>query len=395
MTCRIETRLAGAPTARARREEEARVSSEDRGRRARARSPEMGCGASTANAGASAPSTAPRGRSSSSSSTDDRVFVAASASTSKKRAPSPPAAKRADDEPFSVAYAELLAPGTPPRDGEKGGKDRGGGGVRSSTPSNDAGTTDRPSDRRVVATIAPGGPLTQDEFDARLTTTRGVTRRAMPKTSSSSSSSSHYVLSFAAASLRGTTPGRPTRPNRDAFVAIDAFASEDDECLFAVFDGHGDDGDACARFASETLPALLQSAAARRGLERGASPDAMYEWAFGECDARLRKRGGHDLDADASGAAALVTRVKGARLEVAHVRNCRVVVGEARARGGGWDRGDDADVDDALDDVAREASADGAAEVRLLPIRPRSRGARRSLRTFPVVTLHPRFPFNV
>jgi hypothetical protein len=33
--------------------------------------------------------------------------------------------------------------------------------------------------------------------------------------------------------------------------------------------------------------------------------------------------------------------------------------------------------------------------VRLLPVQPRSRGARRSLRTFPVVTLHPRFPFNV
>jgi DCN1-like protein 1/2 len=36
-----------------------------------------------------------------------------------------------------------------------------------------------------------------------------------------------------------------------------------------------------------------------------------------------------------------------------------------------------------------------AAAVRLLPIRPRSRCERRSLRTFPVVTLHPRFPFNV
>ena len=36
-----------------------------------------------------------------------------------------------------------------------------------------------------------------------------------------------------------------------------------------------------------------------------------------------------------------------------------------------------------------------SAGVRLLPIRPRSRGARRSLRTFPVVTLHPRFPFHV
>ena len=34
-------------------------------------------------------------------------------------------------------------------------------------------------------------------------------------------------------------------------------------------------------------------------------------------------------------------------------------------------------------------------EVRLVPIRPRSRCARRSLRTFTVVTLHPRFPFNV
>ena len=45
--------------------------------------------------------------------------------------------------------------------------------------------------------------------------------------------------------------------------------------------------------------------------------------------------------------------------------------------------------------AARVKAAEEAAAVRLLPIRPRSRGARRSLRTFPVVTLHPRFPFNV
>ena len=38
---------------------------------------------------------------------------------------------------------------------------------------------------------------------------------------------------------------------------------------------------------------------------------------------------------------------------------------------------------------------DDGMKVRLLPIRPRSRGARRSLRTFPVVTLNPRFHFNV
>jgi hypothetical protein len=44
---------------------------------------------------------------------------------------------------------------------------------------------------------------------------------------------------------------------------------------------------------------------------------------------------------------------------------------------------------------ARRAEEEARIEVRLLPIRPRSRGERRSLRTFPVVTLHPRFPFNV
>jgi centrosomal protein CEP104 len=42
-----------------------------------------------------------------------------------------------------------------------------------------------------------------------------------------------------------------------------------------------------------------------------------------------------------------------------------------------------------------ERLGDAHVKVRLLPVRPRSRGERRSLRTFPVVTLHPRFPFNV
>ena len=61
----------------------------------------------------------------------------------------------------------------------------------------------------------------------------------------------------------------------------------------------------------------------------------------------------------------------------------------------GVDRGDDA-LRAALRRVGEATRADVAAvKVRLLPIRPRSRGARRSLRTFPVVTLHPRFPFNV
>jgi hypothetical protein len=45
--------------------------------------------------------------------------------------------------------------------------------------------------------------------------------------------------------------------------------------------------------------------------------------------------------------------------------------------------------------TSSSSSSSRGGEVRLLPIRPRSRGERRSLRTFPVITLHPRFPFNV
>jgi len=54
-------------------------------------------------------------------------------------------------------------------------------------------------------------------------------------------------------------------------------------------------------------------------------------------------------------------------------------------------------VHEALRDAAatRAVAVASSSAVRLPPIRPRSRGERRSLRTFPVVTLHPRFPFNV
>jgi hypothetical protein len=72
----------------------------------------------------------------------------------------------------------------------------------------------------------------------------------------------------------------------------------------------------------------------------------------------------------------------------------RVRRGRKTGGGAGGDRtGGAGGVRDDETDVARREEAE--AEVRLLPIRPRSRVDRRSLRTFHVVTLHPRFPFNV
>jgi hypothetical protein len=43
---------------------------------------------------------------------------------------------------------------------------------------------------------------------------------------------------------------------------------------------------------------------------------------------------------------------------------------------------------------SRSTQVGGVASVALVPIRPRSRGERRSLRTFAVVPLRPTLPFN-
>ncbi|KAL7552012.1 hypothetical protein ACHAWF_015229, partial [Thalassiosira exigua] len=62
-------------------------------------------------------------------------------------------------------------------------------------------------------------------------------------------------ISYAALTQRGYYPDDPHKENQDAYhVTSTNFASGTSDAFFAVFDGHGDDGHACARYCQKTLP---------------------------------------------------------------------------------------------------------------------------------------------
>ena len=50
-------------------------------------------------------------------------------------------------------------------------------------------------------------------------------------------------LRYAYLSQRGYYPDDPHKPNQDAFYFADKFANQASDAFFAVYDGHGRDGD--------------------------------------------------------------------------------------------------------------------------------------------------------
>eukprot|EP00585_Thalassiosira_rotula_P012369 CAMPEP_0196132390 /NCGR_PEP_ID=MMETSP0910-20130528/2036_1 /TAXON_ID=49265 /ORGANISM="Thalassiosira rotula, Strain GSO102" /LENGTH=524 /DNA_ID=CAMNT_0041391997 /DNA_START=104 /DNA_END=1678 /DNA_ORIENTATION=- len=65
-------------------------------------------------------------------------------------------------------------------------------------------------------------------------------------------------VQYAALTQRGYYPDKPHKENQDAYyTAPSKFASGEGDAFFAVFDGHGDAGHDCARFAKEKLHAYL------------------------------------------------------------------------------------------------------------------------------------------
>ena len=69
------------------------------------------------------------------------------------------------------------------------------------------------------------------------------------------------VLEYATLAVPGLYPDSPGRESQDAHLVATRFAGDPDLHLFAVFDGHGAAGAACAGFAREALPRLLAAAA--------------------------------------------------------------------------------------------------------------------------------------
>lgn len=64
-------------------------------------------------------------------------------------------------------------------------------------------------------------------------------------------------IRYASMSKRGHYPEDHSKPNQDALSITTNFASQKADAFFAVYDGHGRDGEKCAQFARDMLPSIL------------------------------------------------------------------------------------------------------------------------------------------
>ncbi|OEU16500.1 protein serine/threonine phosphatase 2C [Fragilariopsis cylindrus CCMP1102] len=65
-------------------------------------------------------------------------------------------------------------------------------------------------------------------------------------------------MRYAYLSQKGYYPDDPHKPNQDAYSVTDRFGTrESNDGFFAVYDGHGRDGDLCSQFARDEMPKYL------------------------------------------------------------------------------------------------------------------------------------------
>jgi len=65
------------------------------------------------------------------------------------------------------------------------------------------------------------------------------------------------ISQYAYWTQRGYYPDAPHKENQDSYGITPKFAGEEQGALFAIYDGHGTQGDAAAAFAQKKLPAAI------------------------------------------------------------------------------------------------------------------------------------------
>ncbi|KAK3127882.1 hypothetical protein QOZ80_7AG0579680 [Eleusine coracana subsp. coracana] len=134
------------------------------------------------------------------------------------------------------------------------------------------------------------------------------------------------VLEYAALEVAGLYPDSPGRESQDTHLVATRFAGDPDLHLFAVFDGHGACGAACAEFARDALPRLLADTGdGAPGRLLAADPAAAFREAMLAANVEMHVVPG--VDDSMSGTTAVAALVAGGALHVANVGDSRAVAG--------------------------------------------------------------------
>mmetsp|Transcript_21896 Transcript_21896/g.33122 ORF Transcript_21896/g.33122 Transcript_21896/m.33122 type:complete len:716 (+) Transcript_21896:90-2237(+) len=148
-------------------------------------------------------------------------------------------------------------------------------------------------------------------------------------------------IRYAYLSQRGYYPDDPNKPNQDAFSISNNFCDQDNDAYFAVYDGHGRDGDKCAQFSKETLPKLVEKFVSRTKnkakLHDGSAVNAELtkeqiqnscHKAHVECNRAMHKA--QYIEDSLSGTTAISTFIHGRRnrITVCNVGDSRAILGK-------------------------------------------------------------------
>jgi hypothetical protein len=141
------------------------------------------------------------------------------------------------------------------------------------------------------------------------------------------SSASHGIsLRYSCISERGYNPEDLFEANQDAYLASVPVGAPHDDLLLSVFDGHGEEGTACAQFCKREVAKTFGKLIAKFPDDTTvACKEAMLSL-------NLQLRSCEEADAAYSGATAIIAWFRGQTLHVCNVGDCRAVLGERRGK---------------------------------------------------------------
>ena len=143
-------------------------------------------------------------------------------------------------------------------------------------------------------------------------------------------------MTYAYLSQRGFYPDDPFKANQDAYAIKNGLLKGKMDALFAVFDGHGKDGDGCAIYAKRNLPThvsnLLERTKPKKGAKNGELNREQIQTALLRAHVETNK-GLHknpNIDDTLSGTTAISCYFHGFRnrITISNVGDSRAIIGQ-------------------------------------------------------------------